>query len=75
MHGSWNRKPQSGYKVVFVPFTDGHPQGGLQDVLTGFLDDDGHARGRPVGIAVSNDGAILVADDVGNSVWRLTAKR
>lgn len=75
LHGSWNRKPPSGYKVVFVPFEDGHPQGRTQDLLTGFVGADGKAHGRPVGIAVANDGAILVADDVGNSVWRLTAKR
>ena len=71
-HGSWNRRPLSGYQVVFVPFTDGRPSGPPQEVLTGFLDDDGNARGRPVGIAVAADGALLVADDVGNTVWRVT---
>ena len=71
-HGSWNRRPLSGYQVVFVPFTDGRPSGPPQEVLTGFLDDDGNARGRPVGIAVAADGALLVADDVGNAVWRVT---
>jgi glucose/arabinose dehydrogenase len=71
LHGSWNRKPLSGYKVVFVPFAGGRPAGAMQDVLTGFLDSDGNARGRPVGIAVQADGAVLVADDVGNAVWRL----
>jgi glucose/arabinose dehydrogenase len=71
-HGSWNRRPQSGYKVIFVPFEDGKPSGMPQDVLTGFLDADGHARGRPVGVAVDKPGALLVADDVGNAVWRVT---
>ena len=71
-HGSWNRRPLSGYQVVFVPFTAGRPSGPPQEVLTGFLDDDGNARGRPVGIAVAADGALLVADDVGNAVWRVT---
>jgi glucose/arabinose dehydrogenase len=71
-HGSWNRRPQSGYKVIFVPFTNGMPSGAAQDVLTGFLDDDGNARGRPVGVTFDKRGALLVADDVGNVVWRLT---
>ena len=71
-HGSWNRKPPSGYKVIFVPFSGGMPSGEAQDVLTGFLDADGHARGRPVGVAVDTRGALLVADDVGNVVWRVT---
>ena len=71
LHGSWNRKPQAGYKVVFVPFVDGHPTGPIQDLLVGFLDAEGNAQGRPVGIAVQPGGGILVADDVGNSVWRL----
>jgi glucose/arabinose dehydrogenase len=71
-HGSWNRKPPSGYKMIFVPFTDGKPSGPPQDVLTGFLTADGHARGRPVGVAVDKAGAILLADDVGNTIWRLT---
>ena len=70
-HGSWNRRPPSGYKVIFVPFADGLPSGPPQDVLTGFLDDAGNARGRPVGVAVAADGAVLVADDVGNAVWRI----
>jgi glucose/arabinose dehydrogenase len=74
-HGSWNRKPISGYKVVFVPFTDGQPSGLPEDVLTGFVDSEGHARGRPVGVAVDGHGALLVADDVGNTVWRVTAAR
>ena len=71
-HGSWNRRPPSGYKVVFVPFSGGMPTGAPEDVLTGFLDADGHALGRPVGVAVARDGALLVADDVGGSVWRVT---
>jgi glucose/arabinose dehydrogenase len=72
LHGSWNRRPPSGYKVIFVPFEDGRPNGMPRDVLTGFLSDDGDAFGRPVGIAVDRSGALLVADDVGNTVWRVT---
>jgi glucose/arabinose dehydrogenase len=71
-HGSWNRKPPSGYKVIFVPFSGGRPAGPAQDVLTGFLDSNGQARGRPVGVAVDRAGALLVADDVGNAIWRVT---
>lgn len=71
-HGSWNRKPPSGYKVIFVPFVEGRPQGAARDVLTGFLDAEGKAMGRPVGVAVDRRGALLVADDVGNAVWRVT---
>lgn len=71
-HGSWNRKPHSGYKVVFVPFKNGQPSGQPQDVLTGFLSDNGDAWGRPVGVAVDNLGAILVADDVGDTIWRVS---
>ncbi|GAB3457576.1 sorbosone dehydrogenase family protein [Massilia terrae] len=71
-HGSWNRKPFAGYKVIFVPFADGKPSGPPQDVLTGFISKDGHAYGRPVGVAVDKEGAIVVADDVGNCVWRIT---
>ena len=71
-HGSWNRKPASGYKVLFVPFTGGRPSGEPQDVLTGFLDAEGHARGRPVGVVFDGRGGLLVADDVGNRVWRVT---
>ncbi len=73
-HGSWNRRPHSGYKVVFVPFVDGRPQGAPMDVLTGFLSADGKAYGRPVGVALDKGGALLVADDVGNVVWRVSAK-
>ena len=72
-HGSWNRKPLSGYKVVFVPFVKGQPVGLPVDVLTGFLSPEGHAYGRPVGVALDGRGALLVADDVGNAVWRVNA--
>ncbi|WP_368566260.1 sorbosone dehydrogenase family protein [Pseudoxanthomonas sp. UTMC 1351] len=75
LHGSWNRSEPAGYKVVFVPFVDGRPQGEIQDVLTGFLDDKGNARGRPVGVVTDKAGALLVADDVGNIVWRVTPSR
>lgn len=71
-HGSWNRKVHSGYKVVFVPFTDGRPTGTPVDVLSGFLDADGRALGRPVGVAIDSRGALLVADDVGNVIWRVS---
>jgi len=71
-HGSWNRKPPSGYKVIFVPFRDGRPSGAPIDVLTGFLDEDGNAQGRPVGLALDRHGALLVADDVGNTIWRVS---
>jgi len=72
-HGSWNREPRAGYKLVFVPFSGGTPSGKPADVLTGFLNEDGDARGRPVGVAIDGKGALLVADDVGNTVWRVTA--
>ena len=71
-HGSWNRKPRSGYKVIFVPFADGKPSGKPKDVLTGFLNDGGEAQGRPVGVQLDKQGALLVADDVGNAIWRVT---
>ena len=74
LHGSWNRKPLSGYKVIFVPFVDGKPSGLPKHFLTGFLSDDGDAYGRPVGVAVDKNGALLVADDVGNVVWRVAPK-
>jgi glucose/arabinose dehydrogenase len=70
-HGSWNRNPRSGYKVIFVSFADGRPVGTPEDVLTGFVDAQGDALGRPVGVAVDRSGALLVADDVGNVVWRV----
>jgi glucose/arabinose dehydrogenase len=71
-HGSWNRKPRSGYKVVFVPFSGGKPAGAPLDVLTGFVNAEGKAYGRPVGVAIDRRGGLLVADDVGNTVWRVT---
>jgi glucose/arabinose dehydrogenase len=71
-HGSWNRKPFSGYKVIYVPFANGVPSGPPQDVVSGFLDGNGKAQGRPVGVAVDKAGALLVADDVGNVIWRVT---
>jgi glucose/arabinose dehydrogenase len=71
-HGSWNRRPLSGYKVIFVPFENGKPAGQPENILTGFLSEDGRAHGRPVGVAVDGSGALLVADDVGNVVWRVT---
>jgi glucose/arabinose dehydrogenase len=70
-HGSWNRQPRSGYKVIFVPFAAGRPAGMPEDILTGFVDAQGDALGRPVGVAVDGKGALLVADDVGNVVWRV----
>jgi len=72
-HGSWNRKPFSGYKVIFVPFSNGRPSGLPVDVLTGFVDQHGKARGRPVGIEIDKHGDLLVADDVGNTVWRVSS--
>jgi glucose/arabinose dehydrogenase len=72
-HGSWNRQVLNGYKVVFVPFSNGKPNGKAQDVVTGFLDNDDHARGRPVGLAIDKTGGLLIADDVGNTVWRVTS--
>jgi glucose/arabinose dehydrogenase len=72
-HGSWNRKPLSGYKVIFVPFENGKPAGPPEDVLTGFVSSEGEARGRPVGVVIDSAGALLVADDVGNKVWRVFA--
>ena len=71
-HGSWNRDPRSGYKVIFVPFADGRPSDEPIDVLTGFVRGNGDASGRPVGVAIDRSGALLVADDVGNAVWRVS---
>ncbi len=71
-HGSWNRRPPSGYKVIFVPFEDGRPTGEPEDILTGFLSDEGDAYGRPAGVAIDKSGVLLVADDVGNTIWRVT---
>ncbi|MGY4515080.1 PQQ-dependent sugar dehydrogenase [Lysobacter sp. HA18] len=75
MHGSWNRTPLSGYRVAFVPFVDGRPTGTPRDVLTGFVDARGDAQGRPAGVAIAKDGALLVADDVGNAIWRVAPAR
>ena len=72
-HGSWNRKPVNGYRVAFVPFANGMPSGPAEDFLTGFLNAKGEALGRPVGVAVDKSGALLVADDVGNVVWRVAS--
>jgi glucose/arabinose dehydrogenase len=72
-HGSWNRKPRSGYKVIFVPFARGKPAGEPIDVLSGFVKENGDAMGRPVGVAIDKSGALLVADDVGNVVWRVSS--
>ncbi|MDB5663163.1 MAG: sorbosone dehydrogenase [Sphingomonas bacterium] len=72
-HGSWNRKPKSGYKVIFVPFAKGMPAGKAVDVLTGFLDKEENAQGRPVGVQIDKTGSLLVADDVGNRIWRVSA--
>ncbi|SDS67381.1 PQQ-dependent sugar dehydrogenase [Pseudomonas granadensis] len=74
-HGSWNRKPHSGYKVIFVPFSGGKPTGQPVDVLTGFLDKDENALGRPVGVVIDPQGGLLVADDVGNKVWRVSSAK
>ncbi|MBS1139839.1 MAG: sorbosone dehydrogenase family protein [Proteobacteria bacterium] len=75
-HGSWNRQPHSGYKVIFVPFSHGQPATDSPlDVLTGFLSEDGKAYGRPVGVVIDKQGALLVADDVGNVIWRVSAAR
>jgi hypothetical protein len=74
-HGSWNRKPRSGYNVVFVPFEGGKPAGQPKEVLTGFISEDDKALGRPVGVAIGKDGALLVADDVGNVIWHVSASQ
>ena len=71
-HGSWNRRPRSGYKVIFIPFMNGRPSGPAEDVLTGFVNHKGEAMGRPVGVVVDDAGALLIADDVGNIIWRVT---
>jgi glucose/arabinose dehydrogenase len=75
LHGSWNRRPPSGYKVIFVPFSKGRPAGKPVDVLTGFLNQSEQAQGRPVGVAIDGKGALLVADDVGNTIWRVTVAK
>lgn len=70
-HGSWNRNPPSGYKVIFVPFAAGRPTGAPVDILTGFLDGHGHASGRPVGVAFDSQAGLFVADDVGGTIWQV----
>lgn len=74
-HGSWNRKPKTGYNVVFVPFANGRPSGQPVEFLGGFINADGDAYGRPVGVTLDGRGALLVADDVGNTIWRVAAAR
>lgn len=74
-HGSWNRSERSGYKVIFIPFANGRPAGPPRDVLTGFVNADGRAQGRPVGVLIDPAGGLLVADDAGNAVWRVTSAR
>jgi glucose/arabinose dehydrogenase len=75
-HGSWNRSKLSGYKLVFVPFTDGRPSGPPRDILAGFLaPDESESYGRPVGVTIGPDGAVLMADDVGDVIWRVTGER
>jgi len=72
-HGSWNRKPRSGYKVVFISFKNNEPQGLPVDIVTDFVIED-EAYGRPVGLAIDKKGNLLIADDVGNRVWRISSK-
>src|SRR4051812_29518902 len=72
-HGSWNRIPRSGYRVVFVPFTNGKPSAQPSVLLTGFVGDDGNAHGRPAGVAIDSRGGVLVADDAGDTIWRITS--
>jgi glucose/arabinose dehydrogenase len=71
-HGSWNRSSYNGYQVIFVPFVDGKPSGDPLVVLSGFIENNGNAKGRPVGVALDASGALLVADDVGNTIWIVT---
>ncbi|KAG1529456.1 hypothetical protein G6F50_017983 [Rhizopus delemar] len=73
-HGSWNRDPRSGYKVIVVPFAGNAPAGEARDVLTGFLNESGQAQGRPVGVIIDSQGDLLVADDVGNVICRVSPK-
>ena len=72
-HGSWNREPRAGYKVLFVPFSDQQPAGKPIEILSGFLSQDGQAQGRPVGVEINKQGDLLVADDVGNIIWRVSS--
>ncbi|MDH3440876.1 MAG: sorbosone dehydrogenase family protein, partial [Gammaproteobacteria bacterium] len=73
-HGSWNRSPRSGYRVLYLPFQNGMPTGDPIVMVDGFLNEQNKARGRPVGVAIDNRGAVLIADDVGNTVWRVTSQ-
>jgi glucose/arabinose dehydrogenase len=70
-HGSWNRQPRSGYRVIYIPFNDGAPNGAPEEIVGGFLDADGNAQGRPAGLAIDSSGALMIADDVGNVIWRV----
>jgi glucose/arabinose dehydrogenase len=70
-HGSWNRQPRAGYRVIYIPFENGEPDGAPEEIVSGFLDAEGHARGRPTGLAIDGTGALLIADDVGNVIWRV----
>jgi glucose/arabinose dehydrogenase len=72
-HGSWDRTVLNGYKIIYVPFESGRPAGPAEDVVTAFLIDGAKAQGRPVGLAVDGEGGLLIADDTGNSVWRVSA--
>jgi glucose/arabinose dehydrogenase len=74
-HGSWNRSPPSGYRVIFIPFRAGRPAGPPIDVVTNFMGQDGKTRGRPVGVTVDPRGALIVADDLSNTIWRVTPAR
>jgi glucose/arabinose dehydrogenase len=74
-HGSWDRTPLNGYQVIYIPFTNGAPSGPPQYVVTGFLNAQKQARGRPVGLAIDHTGALLIADDLGNTVWRVSAAK
>lgn len=74
-HGSWNRSVPVGYQVVFVPFKDGHPSGNPMEFVSGFLGDDGKVRGRPVGVTVDPRGALIVADDLSNTIWRIAKEQ
>jgi len=74
-HGSWNRQNPVGYKVIFVPFSDGRPAGPAVDFVSGFRGTDGKTRGRPVGVTVDPRGALIVADDLSNTIWRISPRR
>ena len=74
-HGSWNRSEPVGYKVVFVPFSGSRPSGPAVDFVGGFMGEDGKTRGRPVGVTIDPRGALIIADDLSNTIWRVTPKR